>query len=371
MDAMLRSPMLDKLQELEIYVYETAALPLPPYLWLQPQESESHGDALLQLPPSVLRFSPTLRVLTLCSGLSFPEEAAADALRFPRLKKLTLMDIEISEGALNGVLSGCLVLDSLLLDGCIGCRRLRISSVTLRSLGVSSGVKGTDGKLEELIVDDAPLLERLIPRCPNYGLLIRVIKAPKLKTLGYLHDDIPTFEVGTLHLEKMVPVTLSNVLCSVKILALLTNPDLDLVTGLLKCFPCVEKLYIVSYPRLILKNSESFAPLECLDQHLKMLQITNYEGKEPDINFIKFFVLNARQLECMKFIVRREKCGAKWIARQHVNLQVNDRASPGARFHFEASPCSSSTLVHMKHIHDLAMDPFDGSLCKCHDDEFV
>lgn len=46
-------------------------------------------------------------------------------------------------------------------------------------------------------------------------------------------------------LQKMMPVNLSDVMRSVSILALLTAPNLDLVTGLLKCFPCVEKLYIV------------------------------------------------------------------------------------------------------------------------------
>lgn len=120
-----------------------------------------------------------------------------------------------------------------------------------------------------------------------------------------------------------------------------------------------------------LKNDmECYDPLECLDRHLKKVQITNYEEKRPDVNFIKFFVLNARVLESMKFVVRRDKCGAKWIARQHKKLQVNDRASQGAIFEFEAD-CShgASSTVHRKHIHDLAMDPFDRSLCRCHGDE--
>jgi hypothetical protein len=43
----------------------------------------------------------------------------------------------------------------------------------------------------------------------------------------------------------MVPIiSLPNAMRTVKTLALLTAPDLDLVTGFLKCFPCVEKLYI-------------------------------------------------------------------------------------------------------------------------------
>ena len=44
--------------------------------------------------------------------------------------------------------------------------------------------------------------------------------------------------------QKMVVVGPSDAMCSVKILGLLTAPDLGSVTGLLKCFPCV-KLYIV------------------------------------------------------------------------------------------------------------------------------
>jgi hypothetical protein len=96
----------------------------------------------------------------------------------------------------------------------------------------------------------------------------------------------------------------------------------------------------------------------------------NYDEKRVDVNFIKFFVLNARVLEYVKFVVRREKCGAKWIAGRHEKLQVNYRASKGAVFDFEADFSRlPNSMVHMEHIHDLAMDLFDRSLCRCHGDE--
>ena len=136
------------------------------------------------------------------------------------------------------------------------------------------------GKLEEVIIENAPLLERFTPRYIQHeGFVIRVIQAPKLKTLGYLSDTISTLELGTMvfqvcscmHIycrhfyflicyfftllahtfyspclfQKLVPVSLSNVMRAMKILALNTAPNLDVVIDFLKCFPCVEKLYIV------------------------------------------------------------------------------------------------------------------------------
>ncbi|CAL5089868.1 unnamed protein product [Urochloa decumbens] len=310
-----------------------------------------------------------LRVLSVCLETKIPSLTAC-MLNFPSLKQLSLVYVNISESALRGLLSRCPVLVTLLLDNICGARRVQISSRTLRSVGVSSCGYSSEAGLEELMIVDAPLLEMLIPRVPSNRLVIRVIHAPRLRTLGYLHDDIPRLQLGTMHFQKMVLVRPSDAMRSVKILGLLTAPNLDFVTGLLKCFPCVEKLHIVSYTQMIHKNNaKSYAPLECLDQHLKQVQIINYEEKRSDVSFIKFFVLNARVLESMKFVVRRDKCGVKWVARQHNKLQVNDRASQAARFEFEAD-CSrgSSSVVHMKHIHDLAMDPFDRSLCTCHGD---
>ncbi|KAF8731663.1 hypothetical protein HU200_015591 [Digitaria exilis] len=252
-----------------------------------------------EIPPSVLRFSHALRVLHIRKHTDFSASATC-MLNFPTLKHLTLADVKTSESALSGVLSRCPVLETLLLDNIRGVSHVRISSLTLRSFGVSDcGIFRLGSSLEEVMIVEAPLLERLTPRVPSNLLVIRVLHAPRLRAVGYLHDDIPRLQLGTLH-----------------------------------------------------------------------FKIINYEEKRPDVNFIKFFILNARVLQSIQFVVRRDKCGAKWIARQHKKLQVNDRASQGAIFDFEAD-CSlgSSSIVHVKHIHDLAMDPFDRSLCRCQGDE--
>uniref|UniRef100_A0A0A9H0C8 Uncharacterized protein n=1 Tax=Arundo donax TaxID=35708 RepID=A0A0A9H0C8_ARUDO len=168
----------------------------------------------------------------------------------------------------------------------------------------------------------------------------------------------------------MVPVSLSRVMRAVKIIALVTAPNLDLVINFLKCFPCVEKLYIVSYGQNI-KNVQHYVSLECLDLHLKMVQFIAYQGKMSDVNFIKSFVLNARVLKSMEIVVRRDKCDSNWIASQHEKLRLNARASLGARFDFQAD-YQSCSMVHMLHILDLATDdPFDMSLCRCRRDDFL
>ncbi|KAF8669967.1 hypothetical protein HU200_051151 [Digitaria exilis] len=79
--------------------------------------------------------------------LEFP--AAATELGFPHLEQLTLKGVVVPESTLHGIL--------LVLHCNTGFRynHLRISSRTLRSLGISGGDQG------EVVIEDAPLLERL------------------------------------------------------------------------------------------------------------------------------------------------------------------------------------------------------------------
>ncbi|KAM0849668.1 hypothetical protein ACQ4PT_053580 [Festuca glaucescens] len=92
-------------------------------------------EDLYALPPSVLRFSPTLRILSIkCTGCMIHFPSVGD-LHFLIFKQLTLKGVVSSEGVLHDVLAGCFVLESLVLSELDGVRGVRINSSTLRRLG--------------------------------------------------------------------------------------------------------------------------------------------------------------------------------------------------------------------------------------------
>jgi hypothetical protein len=129
---LLQSPRLQDAQEFELEFYLTR-----------------------ELPPCVFRFSPALRVLYLSSWHMELPALTTPTLCFPSLKQLSLLDLIISESALHGVLSRCPVLETLSLDGISGARRVWISSLTLRSVGVSECGYCREARLEELVIVDA------------------------------------------------------------------------------------------------------------------------------------------------------------------------------------------------------------------------
>jgi hypothetical protein len=101
-------------------------------------------------------------------------------------------------------------------------------------------------------------------------------------------------------------------------------------------------------------------PIECLDLHLREIVLDCYQGMRRDVNFAKFFVWNARVLKVMRFGAYGS-VNEEWIADQRRKLQLDNRASRDAQFHFERA-----YSIHTRHIHDMSMaDPFDRSLCKC------
>ncbi|KAJ1288901.1 hypothetical protein BS78_02G123700 [Paspalum vaginatum] len=318
------------------------------------------------LPPSALRFAPTLRVASICS-CDFPNQMAP-SLRFPCLKQLTLYGVAISQDALHSMLSGCPVLESFLLESNLGVGCLRIKSSSLRSFGFSVSCYGNRGQnpvnLNELIIEDAPCLERLVPLDSNDGrslVIIRVMRAPKLKILGTLSDGITTLEVGTTVFQKMISLSLTTSMRTVKILALDScGPNLNSVVDFLRCFPCVQKLYILSHLTKDMKNKRSYNPLdpiECLETHLTEVVLYNYWGMRPDVDFAKFIILNAKVLKKMLFGAFNNG-NAKWMASQRRRLQLDNRAAKDARFIFKRDRLYGFTRSDGD-THDLRMDdPF-------------
>ncbi|XP_021310567.1 F-box/FBD/LRR-repeat protein At1g51370 isoform X2 [Sorghum bicolor] len=224
LDGWLESPALDRLQELEFHY------------------GRPHSSNLAPLPPppaSVHRFSSTLRAVSF-GGCGFADGNNASGLHFPVLKQLSLSDVKFSETSLRALLSACPVLQSLLLRGSIGLSRVQIASPTLRSIGVRSN----HGRviLRQLIIEDAPCLERLL--CFDYlGITISVISAPELLVLGPLSDRSPRLEFGTTVIQGGSGfVSLKMVLHSVKVLSLFEERlSLDVVIEFMKCFPYLER----------------------------------------------------------------------------------------------------------------------------------
>ncbi|CAL5040054.1 unnamed protein product [Urochloa decumbens] len=301
---LLRQPVLDNLQVLE--------LSYAPNCWAEPNLP----------PPAVFR-------------IYFSMGDACCNVDFPQLEQLTLKHIHISEDALHAFLSRCHVLQTLVLHDNIGYRCLQINSLTLYKLGITDGhIRDTQSQeyqdiwFEEVVIEHALLLERLSLDDIIYHMKIRVIHAPKLKKLGYIY-----FGDATMVFKGAELVSLTNAIRTVKILCLNTFRNVDVVIGFLQCFPCVEELDLVDIGGRI-ENAQRDVSLECLDAHLKNVQLKPYTGRRSQVQLIRFFLANAKVLESMTFADIVYEPDAKWVASQHKKLMLDNRASHDAKFCF-------------------------------------
>jgi hypothetical protein len=115
------------------------------------------------------------------SQCRLPDEISG-VLHFPQLKQLTLEKVSISESSLHRVITGCPVLESMLLNRSFGFNCARISSPTLRIIGVR--VCEGEPYIRKIIIEDAPCLERLLRLDLQEGLGISIISAPNLEIMG-------------------------------------------------------------------------------------------------------------------------------------------------------------------------------------------
>ena len=120
-------------------------------------------------------------------------------IQFPQLKHLTLKRVKISECSLGHTIAGCAALECLLIDRSFGFRCLRINSVSLRSIGVRADCPRRDEiKFGELIIEDAPSLQRLLHLDRSSDLHVSVICAPKLESLRCLSAPSTKIMFGSM-----------------------------------------------------------------------------------------------------------------------------------------------------------------------------
>ncbi|KAL6611275.1 hypothetical protein ACP70R_039203 [Stipagrostis hirtigluma subsp. patula] len=332
-DAWLQSSALDNLQELDFWQG-------PPY-W--PHRAFPPSPP----PASTFRFTATLRVATF--GKCHLLDSSVEALHFPQLWQLALEDVEISEGSLHTMISRCPALECLLLRS-FGFCRIQISSNSLRSIGLGMSYYVNKPRLQELIIADAPCLERLLYLHEPVDINVSVISAPKLATLGCF-SDYCKLVFGTTVIQGLHVVNLAMVVPNVKILAVSPwHINLDTVIDLMKCFPCLEKLYIQSCisGELNLWRRKHRHYIRSCDIRLKTIVLQSYRGIRSQVNFASFFVLNARELELMRLVVDRRDYKERFFVEQHGMLQMEKRAARGARLEFTKDFCEHGCL-HVNH----------------------
>ncbi|RLN08799.1 hypothetical protein C2845_PM11G11400 [Panicum miliaceum] len=289
-----------------------------------------------ELPASALSFA-SLRVLDL-KRCSFPASCCG-SLAVPCLTYLSLRGVSIAEELFHCMISNSPGIEAMVLDTNSGYRRLRLSLPRLSYLAVADNSLPCRKELEELVVEDAASLERLLLHERDNGMSVRIIGATKLKMIGYLATGFPIFVLDNSIFKSMVPVSLVEQFSTVKILALrMPNlPKLKVVIAYLKCFPCLEKLKIkfVRNRWTSLKDvvhCAPSAPVECLDHSLKIIVLQSYSGEKPHADFAKFFVKRARILEVMKFCVNAWSITPIWLEDQCRRLDM--RTGPQAVLSF-------------------------------------
>ncbi|KAK1648082.1 hypothetical protein QYE76_065887 [Lolium multiflorum] len=322
-EACLLSPALDNLQELELVSWQ------------------GHP-----IPASVFRFSPTL-----CSAYigdcSLPD-ATVQGIQFPLLKQLRLVQSSISEGSLHRMIANCPSLECLLIYSCTGSRSLRINSPVLTSVGVKNYSKDAP-MIEELIIESAPRLESLLHLDEHQGLRVSVLSAPNLETIGCTNATRLVF--GSTEIQGLHVVRLGTGLCTIKCLALrMCTLSLDMVIELLRCFPCLEKLYIQcnkpGKSNVWRRKHQNL--IGHLEIPLKKVVLNFYWGTKSDVDFVNFFALNAGRLETMTLMIKNYS--EDFLVKQRQKLQLENMASNGARLNF-TTYCHHN-LMDRKYFHD-------------------
>jgi hypothetical protein len=200
LEAWLSSPALDNLKELEFFYvsqHEPGGVACPACAW--------RGPVVPLAPASTFRFAATLGLANI--GKCHLPDNTVQGLHFPQLKHLALHWVRISECSIHRLIAECPVLECLLIYYICGFRCLRINDLRLRSIGVRmrpsyNWLKGL--RLEELVIENAPCLERLLRFDLFDGVQVSVISAPKLKTLGLLNNVDQSFP-------KLIKVLLSSI----------------------------------------------------------------------------------------------------------------------------------------------------------------
>lgn len=169
--------------------------------------------------------------------------------------------------------------------------------------------------VREVHLDDAPNLERLLLE-PITGAAthVKFINAPRLKVFGYFDVGLHQLKIGPTVIKDSVGIKVkpNAMVRTLRTLALKAQfgveEQVKLVPLLLKCFPCLETLYIKSSPSESPSNVdvdfwEQVGYIECVNSHIKKFVFQDAHGEDTELAFVKFIMERAQMLEEMRVLM--------------------------------------------------------------------
>ncbi|CAM0881557.1 unnamed protein product [Alopecurus aequalis] len=262
------------------------------------------------------------------------------------LTEIDLINVTISEGTLNSLLSQCTTLEYLMMEGMSQCGRVHIRSPKLKVLS-------SCGRFDELFVEDAPNLEYVLGNFMNLRPVhLKIGHAPKLEFLGYLNTSLHLIEIIDTMIKKDEQHVQQPLMPCLKTLAVdvryTTEGYIERFMQLLTLCPCLETIYINSDTSVVQaaapgswKALRSSLP-SCIDNHLEKVAFEVYRGHEWQREMAKFLHGRSRFLKTMEFHCMAVTVGAEsskppseeWVKKQRELLCLDSRASRDACFQF-------------------------------------
>uniref|UniRef100_A0A8R7K3H2 FBD domain-containing protein n=1 Tax=Triticum urartu TaxID=4572 RepID=A0A8R7K3H2_TRIUA len=251
--------------------------------------------------PSTFLGMTTLTCLYL--GLwKFPDMAGVKrSTFFPNLRELGLCTVLMESKDLDFILDRSPMLETLCVESNIFNLGLRLVSQSIRCVKIILSF------FEEITVVDAPCLERLIlsggwTKDGVYNK-VKISHAPKLQSLGYLDLENHVLEFGNTVIKAGTKASPSTMVPSVRILALDVRCGVrsyaKMIPAVLRCFPNVETLHIMSGETGQPSNKHNLeflnesGTIKCIRSCIKLLVFHDFRGDRSELAFLKFFFKSA------------------------------------------------------------------------------